>query len=305
MTTGSESNSQRHTHTQAGQNASQPPPIFVGGTGRSGTTILGRLLGTHPDYEMVPVEARFHSSPDGLPGVLRGSVTPDEFARRMIEQWYSRPERPKLSRFVERKAIDAALERFLSSADRDPLAAGRALIEEIFGDYAHSQGKNGWVEMTPINAIWGAPALARMFPQLRMVYVMRDGRDVASSLLGIGWISDIGEALAWWETRMWQCHKMCQKLAPGSMHTVCFERLLIDDREGALQELRDFLGWSDEPAMQHFFTDHMTSKDAHVGRWKTHLSDQESAFLATAYPASLTRLKAAGVPVPRVTLARG
>jgi hypothetical protein len=67
-----------------------PPPIFIGGTGRSGTTILGRLLGAHPDYETIPVEARFHSSPDGLPGVLGGSVTPEEFVHRVVEQWYYR-----------------------------------------------------------------------------------------------------------------------------------------------------------------------------------------------------------------------
>ena len=273
------------------------PPIFVGGTGRSGTTILGRLLGAHPDYETIPVEARFHSSPDGLPGVLGGSVTPEEFARRVVEQWYYRPKRPKLSTFIERAALDAALERFLGRAGEDPVAAGRRLMEELFGDYARSRGKRGWVEMTPINAIWGAPALARLFPELRMVYVVRDGRDVASSLIGIGWIADVREALAWWETRMGQCHRMCRKLAPGAMHTVRFERLLVEDRAGALEELRDFLGWADEPAVQHFFAHRMTPADAHIGRWRTHLSPEQRAYLAAEYPATLERLRLAGVPV--------
>jgi hypothetical protein len=275
-----------------------PPPIFVGGTGRSGTTILGRLLGAHPDHELIPVEARFHSSPDGLPGVLGGSVTPAEFARRVVEQWYRRPGRPKLSTFIERDTLDAALARFLSRAPEDPVAAGRKLMEELFGGYAHSMGKPGWVEMTPINSIWGAPALARLFPELRMVYVMRDGRDVASSLIGRGWMADVREALAWWETRMGQCHRMCQKLAPGAMHTVYFERLLVEDRAGALRELQAFLGWVDEPTVQRFFAHRMTPANAHVGRWKTHLARAERAFLAAEYPAAITRLQAAGVPVP-------
>jgi hypothetical protein len=188
---------------------------------------------------------------------------------------------------------------FLTRASDDPVAAGRKLMEELFGDYARSKGKRGWVEMTPINAIWGAPVLARLFPELRMVYVMRDGRDVASSLIGVGWMSDIREALAWWETRMWQCHKMCQRgLAPGAMHIVRFERLLVEDRLGALKDLHDFLGWADEPTVQHFFAHHMTPDDAHIGRWKTHLSHMDREFLAAEYPIALTRLKAAGVPVP-------
>jgi len=272
-----------------------PPPIFVGGTGRSGTTVVGRLLGRHPDHEVIPVEARFHCSPDGLPGVLGGSVTPEEFADRMIEKWYI-PD--KLAAFVEREDLDAALARFLERATADLRAAGRALIEEIFDDYARRKGKRGWVEMTPVNSIWGASTLARLFPELRMVYVMRDGRDVASSLVTHGLISDVREALGWWETRMRQSHDMCQSLAPGALHIVRFERLLVEDRAGALRELREFFGWADEPTMQRFFTRRMPPELAHVGRWKTHCSPQDRAFLAAEYPAAVTRLKAANVPIP-------
>jgi Sulfotransferase family len=276
----------------------QPPPIFVGGTGRSGTTILGRLLGRHPDHEVIPVEARFHCRPDGLPGVLDGSVTLEEFTTRVVQEWYVKPGPPRLSTFVERAALDEALARFRELAPEDPIAAGRELVEKLFDTYAHSKGKRGWVEMTPVNAIWGAPALAKMFPELRMVCVTRDGRDVASSLVGIGWIADIREALAWWETRMSQCHNMCQSLAPGALHVVRFERLLIEDREGALQELREFFGWEEEITMQRFFARRMTAEDAHVGRWKTRSSEEERLFLQAEYPAAVERLRAAGVPVP-------
>lgn len=40
--------------------------IFVGGTGRSGTTILTELLGSHPEIYSLPVETRFIIDPDGI-----------------------------------------------------------------------------------------------------------------------------------------------------------------------------------------------------------------------------------------------
>jgi hypothetical protein len=270
------------------------PPIFVGGTGRSGTTILGRLLGKQRDYTVIPVEARFHCSPDGLPGVLDGTQTPEDFVRRVVDRWWV----AKLAEFVERDALDAALTRFLERAREDALAAGRGLMEELFGGYARSRDRSGWVEMTPINAIWGAPHLARLFPELRFVNVIRDGRDVASSLIAVGWQEDAREALRWWEERMRRGHEECRSLAPGALLTVRFERLLRDDRDGCLRELHSFMGWDEDPRVWRFFARRMPQEEAHIGRWRSHFHGHERELVAAEYEAILARLQDAGVPTP-------
>ena len=41
--------------------------VFVGGTGRSGTHVISRLLGRHSRYEMIPIECRFHFNPRASP----------------------------------------------------------------------------------------------------------------------------------------------------------------------------------------------------------------------------------------------
>ena len=43
-----------------------PAPIFVAGTGRSGTTQLARVLGEHPLIHTIPIETRFIVDPGGF-----------------------------------------------------------------------------------------------------------------------------------------------------------------------------------------------------------------------------------------------
>ncbi len=51
-------------------------PIFIGGTGRSGTTILSKVLGQHPECFALPIESRFITDPDGLISLYK-SLYPD------------------------------------------------------------------------------------------------------------------------------------------------------------------------------------------------------------------------------------
>jgi hypothetical protein len=178
------------------------------------------------------------------------------------------------------------------------VTAGRAFTEELFNTYARSQGRRGWVEMTPINVMSGAPHLARLFPELRLVNIFRDGRDVASSLISVGWMENAHAALSWWEERMLRGHEQCRSLPAGSLLTVRFERLLVDDREGVLEELLEFMGWEEDPAMRRFFERRMPPEEAHAGRWKNHFAGRERELVAAEYEAILIRLRDAGVPVP-------
>src|SRR5688572_32483955 len=55
------------------------PVLFIGGTGRSGTTVMGRLFGAHPDYAELPSETKFITGPGGLCELLAGTVTFEQF----------------------------------------------------------------------------------------------------------------------------------------------------------------------------------------------------------------------------------
>lgn len=185
--------------------------VFVGGTGRSGTTVLAELLGHHSRFFAVPIECRFHCNPMGLADVVAGRATPEEFARKLQTYWWHRVrvgsrvivpagiagrlrlawyrlwrllglapgEKPRvrgLRGIIPRERLDAAVARFLAGCESDPVRASRELFCELLEPLRDEAGKPALVEMSTFT-IAAAPELARIFPEARFVHIVRDGRD--------------------------------------------------------------------------------------------------------------------------------
>ena len=92
--------------------------MFVGGTGRSGTTIAAKLLGAHPAYEMIPIEVKFISATGGLRDLAAGRTTVEAFEEQLLENWFDRGPQKGLHLLMDRSAIEAelpALRRGLAS----------------------------------------------------------------------------------------------------------------------------------------------------------------------------------------------
>lgn len=272
-------------------------PVFIGGTGRSGTTILGRLLGRHSTHALIPVEAKFHCDPRGLPAVVAGRSSPGEFADRLSAQWTAAAEGTGLRKVITRDDLDHRLAAFTTDAVIEPVAAARTLADGIFSSYARREGKESWIEMTPRN-VMHVHFLKRAFPDVKLVHVFRDGRDVAASLLALGWKRDPLEALDWWEVRMRQGAKAIRSVSSQSVLSVQLEDLVARDRAGTFAEVLAFLGWTPEPKIEQFFARQVTSERAHFGRWEAEVpAGQRSAFV-TRYAEISERLRDAGVTVP-------
>lgn len=61
--------------------------VLIGGTGRSGTTVLKRALGRHPDLASLPMESRILVDPDGLADFVSANDTnwsPFNYDRRIV-----------------------------------------------------------------------------------------------------------------------------------------------------------------------------------------------------------------------------
>ena len=273
-----------------------PAAIFVGGVQRSGTHALAALIGAHSRFAAIPRELAFHADPGGLPGVIDGTISPAELVRRMRGPWWRRETygvTRGLFKSIPRDRLDRALETFEPAAATDPVAAGARLLRAIADPFA--DGAAGWVEMTPTTATW-AGSLVRMLPDLRLVHVVRDGRDVACSIAALPWGPATPEkGLRFWAERLRAADEGARAIPPEQLHVIRLEELVLLDRERAYQRLLAFLGVADEPGMRAFFEAEITPGKAHTGRWRAELSPDDGERLTRDYHALLVELSADGV----------
>jgi len=71
----------------------QPTPIFIGGTGRCGTTILNYMLRGHNDVRAHRYESMFLTDRDGLLDLLdrpRSAWALARFGKRLTGDWFKK-----------------------------------------------------------------------------------------------------------------------------------------------------------------------------------------------------------------------
>jgi hypothetical protein len=269
-------------------------PVFVGGNPRSGTTILGSLIGHHATYALLRTEAVFHCDRNGVPGYVTGALSVEDLRARMLDHYLDRQQpqgrRGLYKLGVTRDLIEDAILDLPSSPDA--LAAGR-FVRRLLDPVAESAERLSWVEMSPGNAQHAAIHQA-MLPNARTVHTIRDGRDVAVSLAAANFgPSNAFEALANWGRAMRSIHA-----GSGDRErvlTLPFDALITEDRNGQYQRLIEFLGAGDDPAMRRFFDEEMTPERAHVGQWREVIPVKDRRMFNRTYRDLLKGLRVDGV----------
>lgn len=158
-------------------------PVFIGGCDRSGTTMLGAMLGMHTECLTVP-ESQFKID------VLR-NVNLNEDKANLLSVLNMIKKHPRFRLW----SLDI---------DSTPISEDTScsqLIEWIVKKYGEKVGKETcrvWVDHTPANIRYGT-TLLNLFPEAKMVHIVRDGRAVASSIMRLDWgPNTIIEAARWW-----------------------------------------------------------------------------------------------------------
>jgi hypothetical protein len=284
-------------------------PVLVGGTGRSGSTIVGHLLDHHPALTLCrPMEVRFIAGNDGLADALAVALSDQgpEAAHaaaslavdRILHRWFERAENVGLHQSMSRHEIEVMTGEYLAEFATDPKLATQRLTFQIMDRIAERLGALRLVDTTPANAR-KADRLEPIYPQSSVVVVTRDGRDVAASFASQTFgPNNPYEALSQWEQRMLRAHKAAARSRPGRVLTIELMDLVVRDRTATVARLCDFVGVEVDPHMITWFDEQVTADGMHPGRWRADFDAEMTARLESQYEKACERLTAAGVAIP-------
>ncbi len=245
--------------------------VVIGGSPRSGTTLLRTMLGRHHAVATLPETTVF----------LQRVSSPEDIGRQvgwpagLIRDW-QRQSRSQ-AEFIER-----------------------------FHNHALARsGKRIWADKTPWNVLrFGF--VRRRFPHARVVHIVRDGRDVVCSLRRKPF-SKIGAAAPASALAARRCAAQWRKAVRAGLRfrgdPAYFELRyedLVQAREPTLRALLDFVGlpWDDailDPGSPACLDPDAVKAagevfDSSVGRWRRDLSDEDLAAIRPLTCAALSKL---------------
>jgi hypothetical protein len=214
----------------AGHAAVPPPAPFICGVTRSGTTLLRLMLDTHPE---VAIPGETHWVPRLIKRMERSKLTADEAADFVVEH----------KRWGDFHLDgDALRERWRPIK---PFNAADA-IRAFYGLYCEREGKPRYGDKTP-GYLREMLRIQRVLPEARFIHIIRDGRDVALSVLKLNWgPSNPTEAAELWSERITKARKQAPKV--DHYMEIFFEDLVMDT-EGTLRRVCEFIELDYDPVM--------------------------------------------------------
>lgn len=226
-------------------------PFFIIGVGRSGTSLLRLMLHSHPRIA-IPYESHFLTkyfersdqygdleNDDNLRNIIR-----DILNEEYLKMWDHEFDPNELFMRIKRRDI-----------------AG--VFSELYLSYAEAKGKHRWGDKS--DYLDRMHLINSMYPEAQFIHIIRDGRDVAMSVMQRSWgPDDLIRAAEWWNQHVLLGRRMGAMIGSRRYTEVLFEEL-VQNPDKELKRLCDFLDESYDPKMLEY---HKLSGDSFPGSKK-------------------------------------
>jgi hypothetical protein len=196
-------------------------PFFVVGAERSGTTVFRLMLDNHPELSVCP-----------------------EF-EYVVDPLVGRSDWPNSREFREQLASDWVF--LVNNFDIHPELSFTELANSFLSQ--HQQRSGGRLVGAVVHRNFDQ--LSRIWPDARYIHLVRDPRDVARSVVNMGWAGNVWRGVGRWldAERVWDSVRA--NLDPSMYCDVRYEELVLEP-ERTLKTVCDFLGVSFSSEMLYY-----------------------------------------------------
>jgi sulfotransferase family protein len=258
-------------------------PVFIGGCDRSGTTFLAASLARFPGVIALP-ESHF------IAEAAVKAHDPNYAVTQMLKDFGAHP------RYSAWREVGCAEPLNIASG----ALSHRTAIDRLIRDYSEKCGfgpPSAFIEHAPPN-IHNAQALRKLFPDLKLFHIYRDGRAVSASWMPLDWgPNEITEMAQIWPQRVSAGCAAVEALGAQHAMNVRYENVVANSGN-VLRKLAKFIGTTKDagPEGHSKFRQPSYSKKTHqlvggkadktrLDAWRQKLSPREiEIFEALAGP---------------------
>ncbi|MEM9955318.1 MAG: sulfotransferase [Chloroflexota bacterium] len=261
-------------------------PLIIVSAGRSGTTLLRSMLVMGNDLAMPPEN-------DKLPLMMMHYASMQEIGWSNLSRTVL--SHMEVSTFYDMWQLDFNAMYAQARALPDEQKSLGRLIDLIYLRYAdvHFPNATVWGDQTPDNMLY-FHWFMKVFPKAKYLHVLRDGRDVVSSLLKMP-AFEVDTSVERWNQAMQRAIKIKQSLPASQFAEMRYEDL-VSNPEQTLQRVCDFAGipykpvmldfWKSDTTVEHQWYEHhqnlakpLSTKS--VGRWRERLTNEQQQIVNT------------------------
>jgi len=262
-------------------------PLFIISAGRSGTTLMRSMLAAGGQIAIPPETQIFPKLP--VKYLAFHNLGWVDLCKQIVSEFESS------NNFYtwEINTISAYQELINLPPTERSLAR---IIQIIMMEYAKEKfpHANMWGDQSPINTFY-LPYIRKTFPQARYLHLVRDGRDVISSMVKRHGEAYLDEAIFRWNNSIHRIHTFQKKIKLENFIEIRYEDLVQRPQDTLTrvarfinidysQEMLEF--WKAPSTIEHKYHDFHKNLEkpvftSSIGAWKERLTPDQQQYIAS------------------------